>query len=135
MLETRSPAEIAKGRKDEATDGIVRRMATKGCGVAFRSEGKTYYQAAAFIRVFSSSSSWGKATGREKKIAAHPRVQAGLQRRQRAQPISFPLSRVISVDRKISVRNAVHTYDQVATYISKYDPSVWEAATAAMKQC
>jgi Pyruvate/2-oxoacid:ferredoxin oxidoreductase delta subunit len=38
------------------------------------------------------------------------------------QPISFPLSRVISVDRKISVRNAVHTYDQVATYINKYAP-------------
>jgi Pyruvate/2-oxoacid:ferredoxin oxidoreductase delta subunit len=32
------------------------------------------------------------------------------------------LTRVISVDRKISVRNAVHTYDQVATYIDKYDP-------------
>ena len=119
-------AEIAKekGKNEAEVTALLEGMANKGLCVAFHSEGKTYYQAAAFMPgIFEFQFMGGKATGREKKIAQliHEYKQAynvvkGHQR------ISFPLSRVISVDRKISVRNAVHTYDQVATYIDKYDP-------------
>jgi len=119
-------AEIAKekGKNEAEVTALLEGMANKGLCIAFHSEGKTYYQAAAFMPgIFEFQFMGGKATGREKKIAQliHEYKQAynvvkGHQR------ISFPLSRVISVDRKISVRNAVHTYDQVATYIDKYDP-------------
>jgi len=65
----------------------------------------------------------GNATERARKIArlihAYKKAYNAAKAEQRS---SFPLTRVISVDSKISVRNAVHTYDQVATYIDKYDP-------------
>jgi Pyruvate/2-oxoacid:ferredoxin oxidoreductase delta subunit len=35
--------------------------------------------------------------------------------------MTFPTSRVIVVDRAIDAGNTIHTYDQVATYIDKYD--------------
>jgi Pyruvate/2-oxoacid:ferredoxin oxidoreductase delta subunit len=35
--------------------------------------------------------------------------------------MTFPTSRVITVDRTIEAGNTVHTYDQVSTYIDKYE--------------
>jgi hypothetical protein len=35
--------------------------------------------------------------------------------------ISYPLTRVIPVARTIRAGNTIHTYDQVMTYIDKYD--------------
>ena len=35
--------------------------------------------------------------------------------------ITFPVTRVIPVDKTIDAGNQIHTYDQVATYIQKYD--------------
>ena len=85
-------AEIAKekGKNEAEVTALLEGMANKGLCVAFHSEGKTYYQAAAFMPgIFEFQFMGGRATGREKKIAqAHPRVQAGLQRRQRA-PANF----------------------------------------------
>ena len=119
-------AEIAKekGKNEEAVTALLEGMANKGLCVSFRSEGKSYYQSASFMPgIFEFQFMGGRATEREKKIAmlihaykeAYNAVKGG-------QRISFPLTRVITVDRKISVRNAVHTYDQVVTYIDKYNP-------------
>ena len=36
--------------------------------------------------------------------------------------MTFPTTRVITVDKTIEAGNTVHTYDQVQTYIDKYDP-------------
>src|SRR4030042_534064 len=119
-------AEIAKekGKNETEATALLEGMANKGLCVAFRSEGKSYYQAASFIPgIFEFQFMGGRATEREEKIArliyAYKEAYNAVKGEQR---ISFPLTRVISVDRKITVRNAVHTYDQVATYIDKYDP-------------
>jgi electron transport complex protein RnfB len=119
-------AEIAKekGKSEAEVTALLEGMANKGLCIAFRSEGKTYYQGAAFMPgIFEYQFVGGRATEREKKIArliyAYKEAYSAVKGEQ---PISFPLTRVITVDRKIAVRNAVHTYDQVATYINKYDP-------------
>jgi Pyruvate/2-oxoacid:ferredoxin oxidoreductase delta subunit len=119
-------AEMArdKGQSEAEVTALLEGMANKGLCVTFVSEGKRYYQGAAFVfGIFEFQFMGGKATERDKKIAEliHAYKEAyttakGVQR------ISFPVTRVISVDRKITVKNAVHTYDQVATYIEKYDP-------------
>ncbi len=119
-------AEIAreKGRSEEEVTVLLENMANKGLCVTFLSEGKRYYQGASFMPgIFEFQFMGGKATERDKKTArlihAYKEAYNAAKGEQR---ITFPLTRVISVDRKINVRNAVHTYDQVATYINKYDP-------------
>jgi Pyruvate/2-oxoacid:ferredoxin oxidoreductase delta subunit len=119
-------AEIAKqkGKSEAEAMALLEGMANKGLCVSFLSEGKSYYQGAAFMPgIFEFQFMGGRATERDKRIArlihAYKKAYNALKGEQR---ISFPLTRVISVDRKISMRNAVHTYDQVATYINKYDP-------------
>jgi NAD-dependent dihydropyrimidine dehydrogenase PreA subunit len=113
-----------KGKSEAEVTALLEGMANKGLCVAFRAEGKTYYQAAPFMPgIFEHQFIGGRATDREKKIAgllyAYKKAYNAVRGEQR---ISFPVTRVISVDRKIFVKNAVHTYDQVATYINKYDP-------------
>jgi len=119
-------AEIAKekGKNEAEVTALLEGMANKGLCVSFRSEGKTFYESASFMPgIFEFQFMGGRATEREKKIArliqAYKTAYNAVKGEQRT---SFPLTRVISVDRKINVRNAVHTYDQVATYIDKYDP-------------
>ena len=64
----------------------------------------------------------GKAGEREKRIARLIHAyKAAYNAAKGDAKITFPLTRVIPVDRKIPVKNAVHTYDQVASYIGKYD--------------
>jgi len=119
-------AEIAKEKgKDEAeVTALLEGMANKGLCVSFRSEGKTCYEGASFMPgIFEFQFMGGRATEREKKIARLLHAYKEAYTAVKGEPkTSFPLTRVISVDRKISVQNAVHTYDQVATYIRKYDP-------------
>ncbi|HEX9911419.1 MAG TPA: 4Fe-4S binding protein [Desulfatiglandales bacterium] len=113
-----------KGKSEAEVAALLEGMANKGLCVSFRSEGKSYYQGASFMPgIFEFQFMGGRATEREKKIARliHAYKEA-YNAVKGEQPISFPMTRVISVDRKISVRNAVHTYDQVVTYINKYDP-------------
>ena len=119
-------AEIAKDKGKSATEvtALLEGMANKGLCIAFRAEGKTYYQAAPFMPgIFEHQFIGGRATEREKKIAGLIRAYKQAYNAVKGKPrTSFPLTRVITVDRKIGVRNAVHTYDQVATYIDKYAP-------------
>jgi len=119
-------AEIAKekGKNEAEVTALLEGMANKGLSDSFQSEGKRYYQGAPFMPgIFEFQFMGGRATEREKKIArlihAYKTAYSTAKGEQR---ITFPLTRVISVDRKIMVKNAVHTYDQVATYIDKYDP-------------
>ncbi len=37
-------------------------------------------------------------------------------------PLPFPTTRVVTVDRKVMAGSTIHTYDQVAAYIYKYEP-------------
>jgi Pyruvate/2-oxoacid:ferredoxin oxidoreductase delta subunit len=118
--------EIAKekGKAEEEVRALLEGMADKGLCVTFRSGDKIYYQGAAFMPgIFEFQFMGGRDTERDKKIARliHG-YKLAFNEARGVQRISFPVTRVISVDRKIRMRNAVHTYDQVATYIDKYEP-------------
>jgi Pyruvate/2-oxoacid:ferredoxin oxidoreductase delta subunit len=64
----------------------------------------------------------GGETGRQTRIAQL--IQAYKEAHERAEGvarIAYPVTRVIPVARAIRADNVIHTYDQVATYIEKYD--------------
>ena len=65
----------------------------------------------------------GKTTERHKKIARliHAYKKAFDQKTDRT-VMTFPTSRVITVDAVVKVENQVHTYDQVQTFIDQSDP-------------
>jgi len=118
-------ADIANelGRDEKELQTILEEMADKGLCKTFIRDGVRLYQGVPFIPgIFEYQFMDGQSTERHKKIAKL--IQAYEQAYEAAQgetKITFPTSRVIPVDRKISAGNTVHTYDQVATYIDKYD--------------
>jgi Pyruvate/2-oxoacid:ferredoxin oxidoreductase delta subunit len=127
-LMTRKPvlaADMARemGRPEAEVTALLERMAEKGLCSTFITDRKRYYQGLPFMPgIFENQFIGGKAGDREKRIAilihAYKEAYNAAKGDQR---ITFPLTRVIPVDRKISVKNTIHTYDQVATYINKYD--------------
>jgi Pyruvate/2-oxoacid:ferredoxin oxidoreductase delta subunit len=119
-------AELANqmGKNEAQLERLLEGMASKGLCGTFLLEGKRYYQGAPFmLGIFEYQFMGGGATERHQKIA---RLIASYKEAYTAakgyQKTAFPLTRVIPVDRTIRVKNAVHTYDQVMTYINKYDP-------------
>ncbi len=121
-----SPAgDIAKelGRSEAEIAGILETMADKGLCKTFVRDDVRLYQGVPFIPgIFEYQFMDGKSTERHKQIAKL--IQAyehAYEEIQGETKMTFPVSRVIPVDKKISAGNTVHTYDQVATYIDKYD--------------
>ncbi len=121
-------SEIAKemGKKETEIEAILEEMANKGLCMAFKRDGKQYYQAAPFMfGIFEYIFLRGEDTDRDKKLAklilaykkAYDSDTGPVQ-------INFPTSRVITVDKTIEVgdTDTVHTYSQVQTYIDKFDP-------------
>jgi Pyruvate/2-oxoacid:ferredoxin oxidoreductase delta subunit len=120
-----SAGDIAKemGRQEDDIAGILDTMADKGLCKTFVRNGARLFQGVPFIPgIFEYQFMDGKTTERQKQIAGL--IQAYEQAYEAAEgetKMTFPTSRVITVDRSISAGNTVHTYDQVATYIDKYD--------------
>ena len=117
--------DIAK-ELDKSVDDIVttlETMADRGLCKTFLEDDVRYYQGVPFIPgIFEYQFMAGKTTEREKKIARliHSYKQAFETARGDAR-MTFPTTRVITVDRTIDAGNTVHTYDQVSTYIDKND--------------
>lgn len=111
--------------RDEAEiKEILETMADKGLCISVNFGEIQYYQAAPFAPgILEFQFMPGKKSERDKKLAKliHTYRNAYLAK---IGPIklTFPRSRVITVDRVIDPENTVHTYDQVQTYIDKYDP-------------
>jgi Pyruvate/2-oxoacid:ferredoxin oxidoreductase delta subunit len=117
--------DIAKemGRNGDELTGILDAMADKGLCKTFVQNGVRLYQGVPFIPgIFEYQFMDGQATERHKRIAGliHAYEQA-YEAANGKTKMTFPVSRVIPVDRTISAGNTVHTYDQVATYIDKYE--------------
>jgi Na+-translocating ferredoxin:NAD+ oxidoreductase subunit B len=112
------------GRKEEDVTGLLEGMVGRGLCSCFAKDGKAYYQGVPFMPgIFEYQFLAGKSGEREKRIARLIHAYKAAYNAARGDAkITFPLTRVIPVDRKIRVKNAVHTYDQVASYIAKYDP-------------
>ncbi len=119
-------AEDIAGRmnrdKNEVTR-ILERMADKGLCAIFKGPGVPLYQGIAFMPgIFEFQFIGGRETERYKRIAEliHAYKKA-CESAKGIQKISYPVTRVIPVARTIKAGNVIHTYDQVMTYIEKYD--------------
>jgi Pyruvate/2-oxoacid:ferredoxin oxidoreductase delta subunit len=127
-LLSRKPAVVeevaAKGERnrDEVRE-ILESMADKGlCGIVTTS-GVRLFQGLPFMPgIFEFHFISGKETERSKKIAEliHAYKEA-YDSAKGIGAITYPVTRVIPVARTIKAANLVHTYDQVVTYIDKYD--------------
>ncbi|UCH23723.1 MAG: 4Fe-4S binding protein [Deltaproteobacteria bacterium] len=125
---TRKPvtaADIAKalGRDEGELQTILEEMADKGLCMTFVKDGVRLYQGAPFMPgIFEYQFMPGRITDRDKKIARliHAYKEA-FESAKGGTRMTFPTTRVITVDKTIEAGNTVHTYDQVSTYIDKYD--------------
>ncbi len=118
-------AEIAKKLNKEETEvkTILERMADKGLCAVHKFENTQYYLGLPFMPgIFEYQFMPGKTTDRDKQIArlvyAYKRAYETKTSPARR---TFPFTRVITVNKKIQAGNQIHTYDQMATYIDKYD--------------
>jgi len=124
----RKPAPIDEvaakiGRSPEEVSGILERMAGKGlCGVSKTSGGVLYRGLPFMPGIFEFIFIGGGESEREKMVARliHTYKKAYSEAKG-VEKISYPLARVIPVARTIKAGNTIHTYDQVVTYIDKYD--------------
>ncbi len=117
--------DIAKemGRDENEIQAILETMADKGLCKTYMVDGGRRYQGVPFIPgIFEYQFMGGKTTERHKKIARliHAYEQA-YEAAAGEIKMTFPTSRVIVVDRAIDAGNTIHTYDQVANFIDKYD--------------
>jgi Pyruvate/2-oxoacid:ferredoxin oxidoreductase delta subunit len=118
--------DLAKeiGRDESEIERILERMADKGLCVAVAFGDTQFYQASRFaIGIMDYQFMRGTTTERDKKLARliHAYKQA-CDAKDGPVKLDFPTLRVIPVDRTIGAKNTIHTYDQVQTYIDKYDP-------------
>lgn len=118
--------DLAKAMERDETEieTILEAMANKGLCVALNMNGTQFYQSARFMPgILEFQFMSGGTTERHRKIARliHAYKKACDEKTDPSAP-AFPTSRVITVDRTIQAGNQVHTYDQVKTFIDKYDP-------------
>ena len=124
----RKPAPIEEiaaktGRSPEEASKILERMASRGlCGVS-RTPGGVLYRGLPFMPgIFEFMFIGGRETEREKTIARLINTYKKAYTTVRGvEKIAYPVTRVIPVARTIKAGNTIHTYDQVMTYIDKYD--------------
>jgi len=116
-------AKTMERNPEEITD-ILETMADKGLCFALTFEGIQIYQAAPFMPgILEMMFVPGTRTERDKKLAF---LIANYKKAWEAAvgiPVyTYPRSRVITVDSTVQTGNAVHTYDQVYSFIEKSDP-------------
>ncbi|MBI9085996.1 MAG: 4Fe-4S binding protein [Desulfobacterales bacterium] len=119
-------ADIARnaGKDGDSAAAILETMADKGLCNAGKMGGVSYYSAPMFVPgIFEYQFMRGTRTDRDRTLARliHDYKRA-LDAGRETPRETYPLTRVIPVDRTVAAGNTVHTYHQVATYIEKYSP-------------
>jgi Na+-translocating ferredoxin:NAD+ oxidoreductase subunit B len=111
-------------RRDEGEiEKILESMADKGLCAALRFGGTQFYQSVPFAPGILEFQFMRRGSSeRDKKLARliHD-YKTAYEEKKGSLKITFPALRVIPVSRTIAAGNTVHTYDQVQTYIDKYD--------------
>jgi len=126
MLTTKptTAAEVAKemSKGQDQITAILETMADNGLCQTFINDGIRYYRGVPFMPgIFEYKFMPGRATDEDKKIARLIYAyKLAYQAAKGETKMTFPTTRVIPVDRTIDAGNTVHTYDQVSTYIDKY---------------
>lgn len=113
----------ALDRPEQDVVAILETMADRGLCKTFLNDDIRYYQGEPFMPgIFEYQFIPGKTTERDLKIASliHAYKKAFDAARGEVK-MTFPITRVITVERTIEAGNTVHTYDQVSTYIDKND--------------
>ena len=112
------------GKPEEAVALILEAMADKGLCGAGKMGDTTFYGSLPFAPgIFDFQFMRGTRTSKDKKLARRIHdYKAAVDAVQGPPKVTFPTTRVIAVDRKIQAGNTIHTYDQVATYIERYEP-------------
>jgi len=111
------------GRDVGEMEAILEGMADKGLCMALKVEDVQYYQSARFMPgILEYQFLSGRTTRRDKQVARliHDYEKA-YDAKTGSVTTHFPTFRVITVDKTIDAGNQVHTYDQVQTFIDKYD--------------
>jgi Pyruvate/2-oxoacid:ferredoxin oxidoreductase delta subunit len=112
------------GRDEKEIEAILEAMADKGLCLALSMDQNRVYQAARFmVGILEFQFMPGKTTDRDKKIAQliYAYEKAFDQKTTDQTVMSFPPTRVITVDALVQADNQVHIYDQVQTYIDQSD--------------
>ena len=111
------------GRDAAELEIILEAMADKGLCMALKKAGTQYYQSARFMPgIFEYQFMSGGTSERDKKIAKLIyNYEKAFDAKMGSTGIPVSPYRVITVDKTIAVGNQVHTYDQVQTFIDKYD--------------
>lgn len=117
---------IAKevGQEEKKLEALLEAMADKGLCSSFIKEGSRYYLGVPFVPgIFEYQFMRGTRTERDRRLAhlIHSYKQA-VDRTRGSQTIKFPTNRVIPVGETIHPGSKVHTYNQVSSYIDRYDP-------------
>lgn len=109
--------------EDQAA-ALLEQMADKGLCTSALVDGTRFYGGPAFVPgIFEFQFMRGTSTDRDRVLARLIHAYKKAHDEAQGQPVlGFPTMRVISVARKVKAGNRVHTYDQVADYIEKYDP-------------
>jgi len=112
------------GRGERETSEILEAMADKGLCMAMKVNETQVYQGARFMPgILEFQFMPGRSTDRDKKLA---RVINAYKKAFDAATgptrMTFPAIRAITVDRVIEPGSVVHTYDQVQTYVDRYEP-------------
>ncbi len=111
-------------KSEEEVAPLLEAMADKGLCTAGAFDETTFYGAPPLVPgIFEFQFMRGTVTDRDKKLAKLIHAyKAAVDAAQGPPKVTFPTTRVIPIDRKIQAGNTIHTYDQVVSYIEKYDP-------------
>jgi Pyruvate/2-oxoacid:ferredoxin oxidoreductase delta subunit len=112
------------GKPEEEVAPILEAMADRGLCSAGKMGDTIFYGSLPFVPgIFEFQFMRGTNTSRDKKLARLIHDYKTAVNAAKGPPkITFPTTRVIPVDRKIQADNTIHTYDQVAACIEKYEP-------------
>jgi Pyruvate/2-oxoacid:ferredoxin oxidoreductase delta subunit len=112
------------GREETEIAPILENMADKGLCTAAKIRGTMVYGGPPFVPgIFEFQFMRGTRTEKDKKLAILIKnYKAAFDKRMGHSRPGFPLTRVIPIDRTIAAGSTIHTYDQVKTYIEKYEP-------------
>jgi len=117
------PSQIAGklGKSEGEVAHILDRMADKAlCRTVLKNGVRCYKAEPMMPGILEFQLMSGKSTEREKKVARLIRdYKKAYEASQGTVKLTYPRSRVITVDRTVAAGNTIHTYDQVSTYIEK----------------
>lgn len=111
------------GRNEGEIYEILESMANKGLCRAYTEGGEQIYESARFFPgIVEDQLMSGKNSEREKKIARLVKAYTTAYNAN-TDPVvlTFPTTRVLTVDSFIEAKDNIHTYDQVQTYIDQHD--------------